>query len=137
MRENRPEESDEDYIKDVWPMVMTTAECDEARKLWLSHVSTNLVGKRESAQKHYERLVLEDMDNEDSQIQYAKLRMDQGQCLTSVWYQLKQVIPPARYVKALRVVTQGWRGEINLAKMPLYETTGPQIDLAVKSYDLE
>lgn len=109
VREKRSEETTEEYIKDLWPMVNSSTDCDAAKKLWLGNVTANPVGK--GAQNHYERLVLEDMDDEDSQIQRAKVRMDQGQPLTSVWYQIKQTIPPRRYVKALRVVTKGRRGE--------------------------
>lgn len=103
----------------------------------MSHITANPADKRVSAQSHYEQLVLEDMDNEDTQIQHATLHMDQGQRLTPVWYQHKQVIAPTKYVKTLRVVTQGQRGEINFAKMPLHDSTIQQIETAVKSYDLK
>ncbi|MEQ2316970.1 hypothetical protein AMECASPLE_037959 [Ameca splendens] len=77
------------------------------------------------------------MDDEDSKIRRARLRMDGGQCLAPVWHVLKQTISPARYVKALREVTKGRRGEIAFAKMLMQGTTGPQMDQAVISYDLE
>ncbi|MED6237621.1 hypothetical protein ATANTOWER_029455 [Ataeniobius toweri] len=137
VREKRSEESSEDYIKDVWPMITNATESDEAKKLWLSHVTAHPLDKQGRAQSHYERLVLEDMDDEDSQIRRARLRMDGGQRLAPVWHVLKQTISPARYVKALREVTKGRRGEIAFAKMPLQGTTVPQMDQAVISYDME
>ncbi|MEQ2202086.1 hypothetical protein XENOCAPTIV_023763 [Xenoophorus captivus] len=137
VREKRSEESSEDYIKDVWPMITNATESDEAKEFWLSHVTTYPLDKQGTAQSHYERLVLEDMDDEDSQIRRARLRMDGGQCLAPVWHVLKQTISPARYVKALREVTKGRRGEISFAKMPMQGTTVPQMDQAVISYDLE
>ncbi|MEQ2199097.1 hypothetical protein XENOCAPTIV_024658 [Xenoophorus captivus] len=81
VREKRSEESSEDYIKDVWPMITNATESDEAKKLWLSHVKTHHLDKQGTAQSHYERSVLEDMDDEDSQIRRARLRMDGGQRL--------------------------------------------------------
>ncbi|MEQ2226603.1 hypothetical protein ILYODFUR_029004 [Ilyodon furcidens] len=77
------------------------------------------------------------MDDEDSQIRRGRLRMDGGQRLAPVWHMVKQTISPARYVKALREVTKGRRGEIAFAKMPMQGTTVPQMDQAVISYDLE
>ncbi|MEQ2242486.1 hypothetical protein ILYODFUR_036312 [Ilyodon furcidens] len=77
------------------------------------------------------------MDDEDSQIRRARLRMDGGQRLAPVWHVLKQTISPARYVKALREVTKGRRGDIAFAKMPMQGTTVPQMAQAVISYDLE
>ncbi|MED6249461.1 hypothetical protein ATANTOWER_014519 [Ataeniobius toweri] len=41
VREKRPEESSEDYIKDVWPMITNATESDETKKLWLSHVTAH------------------------------------------------------------------------------------------------
>ncbi|MEQ2192872.1 hypothetical protein XENOCAPTIV_018853, partial [Xenoophorus captivus] len=137
VKEKRSEESSEDYIKDVWPMITNATESDEAKKLWLCHVTAHPLDKQGRAQSHYERLVLEDMDDEDSQIRRARLHMDGGQRLAPVWHVLKQTIPPARYVKALREVTKGRRGEIAFAKMPMQGTTVPQMDQAVISYDLE
>ncbi|MEQ2192719.1 hypothetical protein XENOCAPTIV_016102 [Xenoophorus captivus] len=137
VREKRSEESNEDYIKDVWPMINNATECDEAKKLWLSHVTAHPLDKEGTAEIHYRRLVLEDMDDEDSQIKRAKVRMDRGQRLTPVWHVLKQTISPSRYVKALREITQGRRGEIAFAKMPMQGTTVPQMDQAVVSCDLE
>ncbi|MEQ2281940.1 hypothetical protein AMECASPLE_035418 [Ameca splendens] len=137
VREKRSEESSEDYIKDLWLMITNATESDKAKKLWLSHVTAHLLDKQGTAQSHYERLVLEDMDDEDSQIRRARLRMDGGQRLALVWHVLKQTISAGRYVKALREVTKGRRGEIAFAKMPMQGTTVPQIDQAVISYDLE
>ncbi|MEQ2210004.1 hypothetical protein XENOCAPTIV_007167 [Xenoophorus captivus] len=134
VREKRSEESSEDYIKDVWPMITNATESDEAKKLWLSHVTAHPLDKQGTAQSHYERLVL---DDEDSQIRRARLRMDGGQRLAPVWHVLKQTISPARYVKGFREVTKGRRGEIAFAKMPMQGTTVPQMDQAVISYDLE
>ncbi|MEQ2218620.1 hypothetical protein XENOCAPTIV_005779 [Xenoophorus captivus] len=119
VREKRSQDSSEDYIKDVWPMIINTTESDEAKKLWLSHVTAHPLDKQGTAQSHYERLVLEDMDDEDSHIRRARLRMDGAQCLAPVWHVLNQTISPARYVKALREVTKGRRGEIAFAKMPI------------------
>ncbi|MEQ2196053.1 hypothetical protein XENOCAPTIV_023083, partial [Xenoophorus captivus] len=133
----RSEESSEDYIKDVWPMITNATESDEAKKLWLSHVTAHPLDKQGTAQSHYERLVLEDMDDEDSQIRRARLRMDGGQRLALVWHVLKQTISPARYVKALREVSKRRRGEIAFAEIPMQCTTVPQMDQAVISYDLE
>ncbi|MEQ2204830.1 hypothetical protein XENOCAPTIV_019204 [Xenoophorus captivus] len=90
-----------------------------------------------TAQSHYERLVLEDMDDEDSQIRRARLHMNGGQRLAPVWHVLKQTISPARYVKAFREVTKGRREEIAFAKMPMQGTRVPHMDQAVISYDLE
>ncbi|MEQ2199128.1 hypothetical protein XENOCAPTIV_025414 [Xenoophorus captivus] len=137
VREKRSEESSEDYIKDVWPLITNATENDEAKKLWLSHVTAHPLDKQGTAQSHYRRLVLEDMDDEDSQIRRARLRMDGGQHLAPVWHVLKQTISPARYVKVLREVTKGRRGEIAFAKMPMQGTTVPQMDQAVISYDLK
>ncbi|MEQ2192991.1 hypothetical protein XENOCAPTIV_021214 [Xenoophorus captivus] len=137
VREKRSEESNEDYIKDMWLMITNATESDKAKKLWLSHVTAHPLDKQGTAQSHYERLVLEDMDDEDSQIRRARLRMEGGQCLAPVWHVLKQTISPARYVKALRGVTKGRRGEIAFAKMPMQGMTVPQMDQAVISYDLE
>ncbi|MEQ2211028.1 hypothetical protein XENOCAPTIV_024559 [Xenoophorus captivus] len=39
--EKRSEESSEDYIKDVWPMITNATESDEAKKLCLSHVTAH------------------------------------------------------------------------------------------------
>ncbi|MEQ2202172.1 hypothetical protein XENOCAPTIV_026027, partial [Xenoophorus captivus] len=64
--EKRSEESNEDYIKDVWPMITNATESGEAKKLWLSHVTAHPLDKQGTAQSHYRRLVLEDMDDEDS-----------------------------------------------------------------------
>ncbi|MEQ2198669.1 hypothetical protein XENOCAPTIV_016314 [Xenoophorus captivus] len=137
VREERSEESSEDYIKDVWPMITNATESDEAKKLLLSHVTAHPLDKQGTAQSHYDRLVLEDMDDEDSQIRRARLRMDGGQRLAPGWHVLKQTISPVRFVKALREVTKGRRGEIAFAKMPMQGTTVPQMDQAVISYDLE
>ncbi|MEQ2309209.1 hypothetical protein AMECASPLE_036147 [Ameca splendens] len=109
VREKRSEESSEEYIKDVWPIITNATESDEAKKLWLSHVTAHPLDKQGTAQSHYERLVLEDIDDEDSQFRRARLRMDGGQRLAPVWHVLKQTISPARYVKALREVTKGRR----------------------------
>ncbi|MEQ2207724.1 hypothetical protein XENOCAPTIV_017567 [Xenoophorus captivus] len=76
VRERRSVESNEDYIKDVWPMINNATESDEAKKLWLSHVTAHPLDKQGTAESHYRRLVLEDMDDEDSLIKRAKVRMD-------------------------------------------------------------
>ncbi|MEQ2211824.1 hypothetical protein XENOCAPTIV_017376 [Xenoophorus captivus] len=136
VREKRPEEDSEVYIKDVWPMITNATKSDEAKKLWLSHMTAHPLDKHGTAQSHYERLVLEDMDDEDSQIRRARLRMDGGQRLAPVWHVLKQTNSPARYVKALREVTNGRRAEIAFSKMPMQGTTVPQMDQAVIAYDL-
>ncbi|MED6240871.1 hypothetical protein ATANTOWER_029932 [Ataeniobius toweri] len=117
-------------------MITKATESDEAKKLWLSHVTAHPLDKQGTAQSHHERLVLEDMDDEDSQIRRTRLRMDGGQHLAPMWHVLKQTISPVQYVKALREVTKGRRGEIALAKMPMQGTTVPQMDQAV-IYDLE
>ncbi|MEQ2207917.1 hypothetical protein XENOCAPTIV_021077 [Xenoophorus captivus] len=57
VREKRSEESSEDYIKDVWPMITNAPESDEAKKLWLSHVTAHPLDKQGTFQSHYERLV--------------------------------------------------------------------------------
>ncbi|MEQ2202906.1 hypothetical protein XENOCAPTIV_019730 [Xenoophorus captivus] len=137
VREKRSEESSEDYIKDVLPMITNATESDEANKLWLSPVTAHPLDKQGTAQSYYERLLLEDLDDEDSQIRRARLCMDGGQRLAPMWHVLKQTILPARYVTALREVTKGRRGEIAFAKMPMQGTTVPQMDQAVISYDLE
>ncbi|MEQ2208018.1 hypothetical protein XENOCAPTIV_023224 [Xenoophorus captivus] len=55
VREKRSEESSEDYIKDVWPMITNATESDKAKKLWLSHVTAHPLDKQGTAQSHYER----------------------------------------------------------------------------------
>ncbi|MEQ2211018.1 hypothetical protein XENOCAPTIV_024244, partial [Xenoophorus captivus] len=53
VREKRSEESNEDYIKDVWPMVNNATETDEAKKLWLSHVTAHSLDKQGTAESQY------------------------------------------------------------------------------------
>lgn len=137
VRDKGTDESNEEYLKDVWPMVTASTDHDGARKLWLTYVTADPVGRPESAQNHYERLVLEDMNDEDSQVKRAKGRLDRRNRLMPVWHVLMQNVPPSRYVKVLREVTKGRRGEMTFMKMPIRTTTVAQIDQAVQSYDLE
>ncbi|KAK5599668.1 hypothetical protein CRENBAI_017459 [Crenichthys baileyi] len=107
VREKRPEESNEDYIKDVWLMITNDTESDEARKVWLSHATALPLDKQGTAQSHYKRLVLEDMDDEDSQIRRARLRMDGG-----------ANIPWGRVDDTLKITAgvAGGRGRVMLVK---------------------
>lgn len=53
-----------------------------------------------------------------------------------IWHG-KQTIPPSSYVKALHEMKKGRRGEMTFVKMPVQNTTVPQIDQVVQAYDLE
>lgn len=137
IRGKRPEESTKEYLKEVWRLVEGSTDNDGGMRLWLSHVTSQPIDKSEPARKNFERLVLDDIDDEDAHIATARSGLDQGQTLTQVWHQLKQVITPQRYVKALRMVTSKRAGEITFVKMPVSGTTVPQMDAAVRSWDLE
>ncbi|XP_043990584.1 uncharacterized protein LOC122841377 [Gambusia affinis] len=80
----------EGYLKDVWPTVVSATKYEGAKKLWITSVTTEPMTGSESAQNHYERLVLEDMDDEKSQIRRARGQLDKGSRLEPLWRTLKQ-----------------------------------------------
>ncbi|KAI3377648.1 hypothetical protein L3Q82_008807 [Scortum barcoo] len=69
------------YLKEVWHLVEGSTECEEAKRLWLGHVTSQHIDRKEPARNHYERLVLEDEDDEDAHIARARAGLDQGQTL--------------------------------------------------------
>jgi hypothetical protein len=137
IRSKNADENNEEYLKDVWPTVLSTTNHEGAKKLWLTSVTTDPMVGTDSAQSNYERLVLEDMDDEESQVKRARGRLDRGSRLEPLWHTLKQTVSPARYVKVLREVTKGRRGEIVFVKLPVRSTTVAQMDVAVQGFDLE
>ncbi|KAM3582740.1 uncharacterized protein V6R79_007992 [Siganus canaliculatus] len=137
VRPKGPNEEIKGYLKEVWCLVEGSTECESAKRLWLSHITSHPIDRKEDAKSHYARLVLEDEDDEEAHISRARAGLEQGQTLAQVWHGLKEVIIPKRYVKALRAVTKGHRGEVTFVKMPTSETTVTQMNAAVKSWDLE
>ncbi|KAM3582756.1 uncharacterized protein V6R79_016158 [Siganus canaliculatus] len=137
VRPKGPNEEIKGYLKEVWCLVEGSTECESAKRLWLSHITSHPIDRKEDAKSHYARLVLEDEDDEEAHISRARAGLEQGQTLAQVWHGLKEVIVPKRYVKALRAVTKGHRGEVTFVKMPTSETTVTQMNAAVKSWDLE
>ncbi|KAM3583197.1 uncharacterized protein V6R79_015670 [Siganus canaliculatus] len=137
VRPKGPNEEIKGYLKEVWCLVEGSTECESAKRLWLSHITSHPIDRKEDAKSHYARLVLEDEDDEEAHISRARAGLEQGQTLAQVWHGLKEVIVPKRYVKALRAVTKGHRGEVTFVKMPTSETTVAQMNAAVKSWDLE
>ncbi|KAE8283579.1 hypothetical protein D5F01_LYC18982 [Larimichthys crocea] len=136
VRDQRPGENIREYLREVWRLVEGGTADEEAKRLWLSHVTSQPVDRSEPARQSYERLVLEDMDDEDAHIARAQAGLERNQTLTQVWHTLKQAIAPARYVRALRAVTANRPGELEFIKMPVGNTTVPQMDAAVQSWDL-
>lgn len=135
----RPRRSNEDtksYVREVWPLVEGSAIHEGGKKLWLSSITSQPADGSEPARKLYERLVLEDMDDEDHHIARAKAGLEEGQTLVQLWHVLKQKIPATRYVKALRKLTAGKHGELAFITMPV-DATVPIMDTAVRSWDLE
>lgn len=92
---------------------------------------------REPAVKHYQRLVLEDLDDEEFLIARGRAGLENGQTLSQVWHMLKGSIPPKRYVKTLRAITEGRRGEVTFVRMPADMTSTRELEVEVKKYDLE
>lgn len=43
IRERRPDEEEESYIKDVWPLVISPTESEGVKKVWLTHSTAVLV----------------------------------------------------------------------------------------------
>ncbi|KAE8299785.1 hypothetical protein D5F01_LYC02203 [Larimichthys crocea] len=121
------EENMREYLREVWRLKEGGTDNEDAKKLWLSHITSQPVDKSEPARQSYERLVLEDIDNEDAHI----AKQEQNQTLTQVWHSLKQVIAPTRYVRALRMVTAQKSGEMTFVTMPVGGNTVPQMDEVV------
>lgn len=63
VRPKKKQESKEDYLRDVCPMIVSSTECEGAKRLWLSHITGQLVEKQGLAQECYEKFVPED-DND-------------------------------------------------------------------------
>ncbi|MEQ2210999.1 hypothetical protein XENOCAPTIV_023837, partial [Xenoophorus captivus] len=94
-----------------------------------------------TAQSHYERLVLEDMDDEDSQIRRARLRMDGGQRLAPLRKEGPLRVPQIRDRRACQVMTTRprvilenayWRGDeiyTEVGKEPYLVDTGAEASM--------
>ncbi|KAE8291676.1 hypothetical protein D5F01_LYC09033 [Larimichthys crocea] len=132
VRNPRPGENMREYLREVWRLIEGGTDREDAKRLWLSHITSQPVDRSEPARQSYRRLVLEDMDDEDVHIARARAGLERNQTLTQVWHTLKQAIAPARYVRALRAVTANKPGELEFIKMPVGSTTVPQMDAAVK-----
>lgn len=87
-------------MKDVWPLVDRSTVHEGGKKLWLSSITNQPADESEPAHKFYERIVLEDMDDEDNHLARACAGLEEGQTLAQVWHVLKQKIPAQSYVKA-------------------------------------
>lgn len=137
VREQNEEESITEYLREVWPLVESCTSNDSARRLWVTHLTSQPLNAREPAVKHYQRLVLEDLDDEEFLIARSRAGLENGQTLSQVWHMLKGSIPPKRYVKTLRAITVGRRGEVTFVRMPADMTSTRELEVEVKKYDLE
>lgn len=134
MRDKRPEEGIKEYIKDVWNLVESNTENEDAQRLWLTHITSHPVVRKEPPQSHYEWSVLKDINDEDAYLAKAQAGIDQSKTLSQIWHKMKQVVVLPRLWGSKGC--DGREEGVNFITMPA-ETTVPQIDHAVKSGDLE
>ncbi|KAK9517560.1 hypothetical protein VZT92_022920 [Zoarces viviparus] len=132
-----PKESVQEYLTRKWLMVKASSTNDEAKRLWLAHVTDQPMGPEETAEEHYRRLVLEDCEDEESQIEKARKSLEKGQTLTQAWYALRQAIPPDRSVQALRKLTKGLMNDIDFVTLNINKSTTEQIQETVRKWDLK
>ncbi|XP_031695030.1 uncharacterized protein LOC116377522 [Anarrhichthys ocellatus] len=132
-----PKESVQEYLTQKWLMVKSSSTNDEAKRLWLAHVTDQPMGPEETAEQHYRRLVLEDCEDEESQIEKARKSLDKGQTLTQAWYALRQTILPERSVQALRKLTKGLMNNIDFVTLNIKKSTTEQIQETVRKWDLK
>lgn len=59
------QQSMQEYLREVWPMVNASTRNEDATRLWLSCITSQPLPADEPAQRHYERLVLRDFDDEE------------------------------------------------------------------------
>lgn len=45
-------------MKDVWNLVESSTENEDAQRLWITHITSHPVDRKEPPLSHYERLVL-------------------------------------------------------------------------------
>ncbi|GLD65562.1 uncharacterized protein AKAME5_001701900 [Lates japonicus] len=84
IRAKRDQESMSEYLKEVWGLVESCTSREEAIRLWLAHVISQPVRAGEPVREHYQKLVLEDLDDEDAHIEKARARVEQEQSLAQV-----------------------------------------------------
>lgn len=85
----------------------------------------------------YQRPVTEDEGNEEEHVARAQVKFEGGQTLAQMWHQLKQMVPTARHVKALRAVTKGQREKLPFIRLPVGSATPLKIEEKVLEWDLE
>ncbi|KAF0022148.1 hypothetical protein F2P81_025602 [Scophthalmus maximus] len=136
IRPKKDGEEIKDYLKEVWELVENNSENDGAKRMWLTHITSHNVDHSEPARNHYKRIVCEDLDEEDIILEKACTALDQGKTLSQVWHEIKQVIPPSRYIKVLRTVMNGRRGELGFQQMSKDKTTEAKIEKEVEKWDI-
>ena len=128
-------ETSKNYLCDTWKMVKSQNPSEEAKKIWITRVMQISAPMNKTAQQFYEIVTMGEGDDEDAKAQRMRIRLRDGEDLTTLWTSEAADLPWRRAISFLAKVTEGMAGGMAFRQMHHSSHDENDVNKAVVVFD--